>query len=108
MTLTPFPSLIIYIGFTLNFFAVMSVIALLRLRRRPNWKKLAAVNFAYPLIPALFIVVGIWMTIYGMKMKPLVSGLAILTVALGAIIFTVISKAGNRATAEEMATQSGA
>jgi APA family basic amino acid/polyamine antiporter len=103
MTLTPFPSLIIYIGFTLNFFAVMSVIAMMRLRRRAGWKKLAAVNFAYPLIPAFFLLVGIWMTIYGMKMKPLVSGIAILTVALGAAIFTVTSKAVHRRRAKEMA-----
>ena len=34
MTLTPFPQLVIYIGFTLNFFAVMSVASLLIFRRR--------------------------------------------------------------------------
>jgi APA family basic amino acid/polyamine antiporter len=96
MTLTPFPSLIIYIGFTLNFFAVMSVIALLRLRRRPDWKKLGAVSFAYPVIPVFFILVGLWMTIYGMKMKPFVSGVAVITIALGAIIFNIASKAGQR------------
>ncbi len=106
MTLTPFPSLIIYIGFTLNFFAVMAVVALIRLRRRPDWKKLGAVSFAYPVIPAFFILVGVWMTIYGMKMKPLVSGFAILTIALGAIIFNVASKAGPRGV-KELAKQSG-
>jgi len=106
MTLTPFPSLIIYIGFTLNFFAVMAVIALIRLRRRPHWKKLGAVNFAYPAIPALFILVGVWMTIYGMKMKPVVSGLAVLTIALGAIIFSVASKSGP-SEVKELAAQSG-
>jgi len=96
MTMTPFPSLVIYIGFTLNFFAVMSVIALLKLRRRPDWQKSGAVSFAYPLIPALFIIVGMWMTIYGMKLQPLVSGLAVLTIALGAIIFQVTSPSVRR------------
>ena len=33
MTLTPFPQLVVYIGFTLNFFAVMSVASLFWLRR---------------------------------------------------------------------------
>jgi APA family basic amino acid/polyamine antiporter len=106
MTLTPFPSLIIYIGFTLNFFAVMSVIALMRFRRRTDWKKLSVVSFAYPLIPVFFILIGLWMTIYGMKMQPLVSGLAVVTIALGAIIFSVVSKAGQRGV-KHMATQSG-
>src|SRR5260370_34109922 len=61
MTLTPFPKLVIYIGFTLNFFAVMSVIALIRRRRRPDWQRLRAVSFGYPVIPVLFILVGLWM-----------------------------------------------
>jgi amino acid transporter len=74
----------------------MSVIALLRLRRRPDWKKLGAVSFAYPVIPVFFILVGLWMTIYGMKMKPFVSGVAVITIALGAIIFNIASKAGQR------------
>jgi len=106
MTLTPFPNLIIYIGFTLNFFAVMAVIALVRLRRRPDWQRLRAVSFAYPAIPALFILVGVWMTVYGMKMKPLVSGIAMLTITLGAIIFNVVSKSGP-IRVKELTAQSG-
>jgi APA family basic amino acid/polyamine antiporter len=92
MTLTPFPKLVIYIGFTLNFFAVMSVIALIRLRRRPDWQKLRAVSFAYPVIPGLFILVGLWMTVYGMKLQPVVSGIAVATIAVGALVFRVTAK----------------
>jgi APA family basic amino acid/polyamine antiporter len=92
MTLTPFPKLVIYIGFTLNFFAVMSVIALIRLRRRPDWQKLRAVSFAYPMIPGLFILVGLWMTVYGMKLQPVVSGIAVATIAVGALVFRVTAK----------------
>jgi basic amino acid/polyamine antiporter, APA family len=95
MTLTPFPKLVIYIGFTLNFFAVMSVIALIKLRRRADWKKLSAVGFCYPLIPVLFILVGVWMTGYGMKLQPVVSGLAIATIAVGAIAFHLTAKPVN-------------
>ena len=54
MTLTPFPQLVIYIGFTLNFFAVMSVAALLMFRRRAGWQKLRVVSFGYPLFPVVF------------------------------------------------------
>ena len=46
------------------------------------------------------------MAIYGMKMKPLVSGLAILTIALGAIIFNIATKAGPHGV-KELAAQSG-
>ncbi len=97
MTLTPFPKLVIYIGFTLNFFAVVSVIALLKLRRRPNWNKLNAVSFCYPLIPIIFIVVGLWMTFYGMRLQPVVSGFAIITIAVGAIVFHAAARPAAKA-----------
>jgi APA family basic amino acid/polyamine antiporter len=87
MTLTPFPELVIYIGFTLNFFAVLSVSSLFLFRRRAEWQKLRVVSFAYPLLPALFLLVGGWMTVYGFLMKPKVSLAAVLTVAVGAVVY---------------------
>jgi APA family basic amino acid/polyamine antiporter len=82
---TPFPQLIVYIGFTLNFFAVLSVAALFRLRRRPGWTKLAGVSFAYPLLPAVFVAIGSWMTIEGIRQKPTISLLSIATLVTGAV-----------------------
>jgi APA family basic amino acid/polyamine antiporter len=87
MTLTPFPQLVIYIGFTLNFFAVMSVIALCLLRRKPGWRKLRVVSFCYPLFPALFVLVGCWMIFYGVQMKPVISLAAVVTVVTGALVY---------------------
>ena len=87
LTMTPFPQLVVYIGFTLNFFAVMSVAALLLLRRGPGWRKLKVVSFCYPLFPALFIVVGAWMTFYGVQLKPYVSLAAVVTIATGALFY---------------------
>lgn len=87
MTLTPFVNLMFYIGFTLNFFAVMSVASLFIFRRRSGWAKLPVVNFAYPLMPAIFILVGIWMTILGVRFRPGISALAALTIVGGAIAY---------------------
>ncbi|MGH9668296.1 MAG: APC family permease, partial [Bryobacteraceae bacterium] len=87
MTLTPFAQLLVYIGFTLNFFASMSVASLFLLRRRPGWQKLRVVSFAWPLIPGLFVLVGIWITLFGLWLKPFVCGAAILTVVTGAIVY---------------------
>ena len=87
MTLTPFPALVVYIGFTLNFFAVMSVTSLFKFRRRPEWQRLRIVSFAFPLLPALFVLIGAWMTVYGMILKPNVSLAAILTIATGAAVY---------------------
>ncbi|HLJ17630.1 MAG TPA: amino acid permease [Bryobacteraceae bacterium] len=87
MTLTPFSQLLVYIGFSLNFFASMSVASLFLFRRRPGWQKLRVVSFAWPLIPSLFVLVGIWITLFGLWLKPAVSGAAILTVITGAIAY---------------------
>jgi basic amino acid/polyamine antiporter, APA family len=87
MTLTPFPDLIIYIGFSLTFFAVLSVASLFIFRRRENWQKVRVVSFAFPLIPVAFILVGAWTIVYGVMLKPLVSVAAIVTIATGAAVY---------------------
>jgi basic amino acid/polyamine antiporter, APA family len=87
MTVTPFPQLVVYIGFTLNFFAVMSVASLFFLRRRPGWRKLRVVSFAYPTIPVIFLLVGVWMTVQGAQLKPLISLATVITVATGALVY---------------------
>ena len=65
LVFTPFPQLVVYIGFTLSLFTAMSVASLFHFRRRPGWQRLRIVNFAYPLIPSLFIAVCVWMIIEG-------------------------------------------
>jgi APA family basic amino acid/polyamine antiporter len=87
MTVSPFLNLLLYIGLLLNFFAVLSVGSLFIFRRRPGWQKLGAVSFAYPLVPVFFVAVGIWMTILGVMLRPVVSGAAIATVAVGAALY---------------------
>jgi basic amino acid/polyamine antiporter, APA family len=89
---TPFAQLMMYIGFTLNFFAVMSVSALVLQRRRPGWQKLPAVSFAYPLIPGMFIAVGTWMVIEGFLRKPGISVATLVTLLTGAIAHHTLAK----------------
>jgi APA family basic amino acid/polyamine antiporter len=88
MTLTPFRDLLTYIGMSLTLFTVLSVAALLVFRRtRPDWQKLRAIEFAYPLIPASYILVGTGMMIYGVVQQPKASVTALATVGLGALVY---------------------
>jgi APA family basic amino acid/polyamine antiporter len=88
MTLTPFPQLVVYIGITLNFFTVMSVIAMLMFRRqRPGWQKLRVVSFGYPLFPVVFILVGTWMTYQGIVLKPYIALATGVTLGTGALVY---------------------
>jgi APA family basic amino acid/polyamine antiporter len=87
MTVTPFVNLLLYIGLLLNFFAVLSVASLFIFRRRPGWQKLGVVSFLYPLVPAFFVAMGIWITIRAIQLRPIVSAVAALTVAAGALVY---------------------
>jgi APA family basic amino acid/polyamine antiporter len=88
MTVTPFPQLFFYIGMTLNFTAMLAVASIFVFRRtRPDWQRLKVVSFAYPLIPALFVVIGAWMTLYGLTQQTRVSLAALATILFGAVVY---------------------
>jgi APA family basic amino acid/polyamine antiporter len=87
MTITPFPQLVLYIGFSLTFFTVMSIASLFVFRRAPSWQRLAPVSFAYPLIPGAYILVGTGMIVYGIIWQPKASLAAAATIALGAAVY---------------------
>ncbi len=87
MTLTSLPSLFFFIGFTLNFFSVLSVASLFLFRRRPGWKRLRPVSWLWPLQPVLFIVVGTWMTIFGLTLEPRIAIAACLLIGAGAVFY---------------------
>jgi APA family basic amino acid/polyamine antiporter len=91
MTLTPFPSLMVYIGMSLTFFTVLSVASVFVFRRsRPNWTRLPAVSFAYPLIPLLYILVGTCMMVYGFIGQPVPAFAAFGTVMAGALVYRLV------------------
>ncbi len=85
MTLTPFKDLIFFIGFLLNAFSVIAVASLFIFRQRAGWQKLAVVNFAWPLIPLFYILVGSWIAFQGIRMNPTVSLVCLGTAAVGGI-----------------------
>lgn len=92
LALTPFPQLIVYIGFTLNVFAVMSVFSLFVFRRRPGWRTVRIVDRTYPFIPSAFVVIGSWMVFEGVLKKPIISGITALTVLTGAVVYGTRSR----------------
>jgi len=88
MTVTPFPALVVYIGFSLTLFTVLSVASIfVYRRRRPGWQRLRALEFAWPLIPASYILVGTGMMVYGVIWQPRASLTALATVGLGALVY---------------------
>jgi APA family basic amino acid/polyamine antiporter len=88
LTLTPFLELLVYIGFSLTLFSVLSVGSLFVFRHtRPGWQRLRPVDFAWPVIPAAYIVMGLVMMIYGVFLHPIASLTAFATVGAGALVY---------------------
>jgi APA family basic amino acid/polyamine antiporter len=88
MTVTPFPNLVIYIGMSLTLFTVLSVASLFVFRRRrAGWQRLRAIDFAWPLIPVAYILVGALMMVYGVISHPAASFTAFATVGAGALVY---------------------
>ena len=87
MTLTSFRELLTYIGMSLTLFSALSVASLFVLRRRPGWQRLRAVDLAWPVLPAAYIVVALAMMVFGVIQHPVASLAALGTVGVGALVY---------------------
>jgi hypothetical protein len=56
-------------------------------RKRAGWQRLRAVDFAYPLIPASYVLVGTCMIFYGVISQPKASLTALCTAGAGALVY---------------------
>jgi APA family basic amino acid/polyamine antiporter len=92
ITLTPFPQLIIYIGFSLTVFTVLAVASVFIFRRRAEWQRLPAVDFLFPLVPAAYILIGICMIVWGVIWRPAPSIAALATIAAGAAAYHALER----------------
>ncbi len=82
-----FESLLYYIGFALVLFAALAVAGMVRLRKRPAWKRLGAVSWGFPLAPLLFVGASAWMLCYTMALRPKESVFGLLTMAAGMLAY---------------------
>jgi APA family basic amino acid/polyamine antiporter len=87
VTMSSLPSLMLFIGFTLNIFTVITVASLFFFRSKPNWQKLPVVSFMWPLFPVFYIIVGLWITYFGLTNEPKMSLTAFGMIALGALVY---------------------
>jgi APA family basic amino acid/polyamine antiporter len=82
-----FEALVYYIGFALILFAALAVAGLLRLRRRPDWRRLTPVNWCYPAIPLVFVLGSFWMLAWTLMDRPREAMWGLLTVACGGALY---------------------
>jgi APA family basic amino acid/polyamine antiporter len=88
--------LLIYIGFTLSLFAMLTVIGLVRLRRNRTGDMPAYHTWGYPLSPLLFILGNLWIIYFSLKSRaaPVVWG--IITIAAGLLVYAYFNRKAPR------------
>ena len=87
-----FDKLLLYIGFTLSLFAILTVIGMMALRiRKPDLTRTYK-TFGYPVTPLLFISGNLWIIYYCIKSRPAASMLGIGTIGLGIVVYLCFCK----------------
>jgi APA family basic amino acid/polyamine antiporter len=78
--------LLIYIGFTLSLFAVLTVLALMIFRlRQPSPGHYR--TFGYPLTPVLFILGNMWIIYFSIRSRPMPALAGLITIGCGIAVF---------------------
>ncbi|WP_319408303.1 amino acid permease [uncultured Desulfosarcina sp.] len=78
-----FETLLLYIGFTLSLFAMLTVIGLMRTRRFSSSVAHSYKTFAYPLTPLVFILGNLWIIIFSIKSRPITALFGLGTIGMG-------------------------
>jgi APA family basic amino acid/polyamine antiporter len=91
-----FESLLYYIGFTLWLFTALSVLALFRFRKRPDWRPSPWVSFAWPAIPASYVAANLLVFVYFAQDKSWQALWSLLTILAGGVAYHFYARSQNR------------
>jgi basic amino acid/polyamine antiporter, APA family len=85
-----FGPLLIYIGFTLNIFAALTVVGLFRLRQQG--RSIHKICVGYPLTPLIFLGFAVWMTVWSIQSQPMATLAGVVTLLLAFIAYVLKSR----------------
>jgi len=94
-----FENLLIFIGFTLSLFALITVAGLMVLRRRHPAPDLPYKTLGYPLTPLLFMAGSLWIILFSLLNKPLSSLAGLAAILSGAVLYLFFKRRSARAAA---------
>jgi APA family basic amino acid/polyamine antiporter len=101
-----FDALLIYIGFTLAFFSMLTVVGLMRIRIGARKNQNGYSTWGYPVTPLLFIIGNLWIIIYSIKSRPASALIGLGTILMGILAYFYFERRchpkHNRAVAEEL------
>ena len=78
-----YDKLLVYIGFTLSLFAMLTVIGLIRVRLKNPGNGPAYRTWGYPLTPLIFIMGNLWIIYFSIRSRPAPVVWGVVTIAAG-------------------------
>jgi len=87
-----FDQVIVFIGFTLNLFTFMTVLGVMIVRNKHPELPRPYKTFGYPVVPILFLLINIWILVYGLiyRTKESLAGIGI--TAAGLLVYGIDKK----------------
>ncbi len=82
-----YDKLLVYIGFTLSLFAMLTVIGLMRVRLKDPGEGPAYRTWGYPLTPLIFILGNLWIIYFSIRSRPAPVVWGIVTIAAGMAMY---------------------
>jgi len=86
-----FETILVYVGFTLSFFAGLTVFGIFVLRKKSG-KATSYRTWGYPVTPIIFLVIMGWMVAHTLMTKPLAAGAGIGTLVIGGLLYILSKK----------------
>ncbi|MBI4796965.1 MAG: amino acid permease [Deltaproteobacteria bacterium] len=93
-----FENLLVFIGFTLSLFSLMAVGGLMVLKWRAPAPDLPYQTWGYPFTALLFILGNLWIILFSIINRPLVSLTGLAAILSGAVFYLVFKRRARRAT----------
>ncbi|MBW1706492.1 MAG: hypothetical protein JRJ86_15200 [Deltaproteobacteria bacterium] len=86
-----FDKLLLYIGFTLSLFAMLTVAGMIRLRIKKLAQADSYKTFGYPLTPLLFIAGNLWIIYFCIRSRPVAALFGLGTIISGLLFYAYFS-----------------
>ena len=87
-----FQQVMVFVGFTLNLFTFMTVLGVMVMRRkRPDLPR-PYKTLGYPVVPVLFLLIQIWIIVWGLVREPKASLAGVGITALGFLVYLLDRK----------------
>lgn len=87
-----FETLLVYIGFTLSLCAVLTVIGLIRIRRKTGNTAIPYRTFGYPLTPLIFLLGNGWIVFFSLNSRPVAALFGLATIAAGGLFYLCFAR----------------